>query len=193
MRFVGELFTDPSVSKDVKIIRRRLIYHLFFDSSPLKKGAHSTFGSSLMACDFVQSGYGFIWTLRKGYDIMVMVMQMKRFNNLSLLPLARKNRNNMTFYERKLWYDYLRKQPVKFRRQKIIGPYIVDFYAASIKLGIEIDGDYHCLPDKTKADNLRTAYLQKLGLEVVRISNEDIDRDFSAVCKKLEQIIYDKA
>ena len=123
---------------------------------------------------------------------MIMVMQMKRFNNLSLLPLARENRNNMTYYERKLWYDYLRKQPVKFRRQKIIGPYIVDFYAISIKMVIEIDGDYHCLPDQAKADNLRTSYLQKLGIEVVRISNEDIARDFSTVCKRLDQIIYNK-
>ena len=47
------------------------------------------------------------------------------------IPLARHLRKNMTPWERKLWYNYLRNCPVRFQRQKAIGGYIADFYCAS--------------------------------------------------------------
>ena len=49
----------------------------------------------------------------------------------------------MTPYERKLWYLFLRKYPVKIYKQRIIGRFIVDFYCASAKLVIEVDGSQH--------------------------------------------------
>lgn len=49
----------------------------------------------------------------------------------------------MTKQERKLWYEFLRTHSVKFRRQRVIGKYIVDFYSAEKKLVIEIDGSQY--------------------------------------------------
>ena len=65
---------------------------------------------------------------------------MDRKHNVNLRNNARKLRKEMTKEERRLWYDFLRGYPVKFNRQKILGKYIVDFYSASAKLVIEIDG-----------------------------------------------------
>ena len=62
------------------------------------------------------------------------------FNNPELTILAQQLRKNMTSQERKLWYDGLIKLPWKFRRQKVIGHYIIDFYCAETKIAIEVDG-----------------------------------------------------
>ena len=48
---------------------------------------------------------------------------MKEYNK-SNIPLARTLRKNMTPWERKLWYQFLRSYPVRFQRQKAIGEYI---------------------------------------------------------------------
>ena len=58
----------------------------------------------------------------------------------SQLENARRLRSEMTPHERKLWYLFLRKYPVKIYKQRIIGRFIVDFYCASAKLVIELDG-----------------------------------------------------
>ena len=54
----------------------------------------------------------------------------------SQLENARRLRSEMTPHERKLWYLFLRKYPVKVYKQRIIGKFIVDFYCASAKLVI---------------------------------------------------------
>ena len=64
---------------------------------------------------------------------------MKPYNK-SNIPLAKNLRKNMTPWERKLWYEFLRDYPIRFQRQKSIGKYIVDFYCAKAKLIIELDG-----------------------------------------------------
>ena len=56
------------------------------------------------------------------------------------IPRAKELRKNMTPWERKLWYEYLRQYPVRFQRQKAIGEYIADFYCAKARLVIELDG-----------------------------------------------------
>jgi len=63
--------------------------------------------------------------------------------NKSLKNLARKLRNNATKQENHLWYDFLRKHPQQFYRQRIIGNYIVDFYCPTAKLVIELDWSQH--------------------------------------------------
>ena len=60
--------------------------------------------------------------------------------NTNLTPYAQKLRKNMTKDERHIWYDFLRQLPIVINRQKVIGKYIVDFYCASMKTVIEIDG-----------------------------------------------------
>ena len=65
---------------------------------------------------------------------------MNENNNPELTHIAQNLRKNMTKEERHLWYDFLKKLPITIQRQKVIGQYIVDFYCASAKLVIEIDG-----------------------------------------------------
>ena len=60
-----------------------------------------------------------------------------------LTARARELRKNMTPWEKKLWYQFLRSAPARFQRQKPIGNYIVDFYCAAQKLAIELDGGQH--------------------------------------------------
>ena len=104
----------------------------------------------------------------------------------SKLENARRLRREMTPHERKLWYLFLRKYPVKIYKQRIIGRFIVDFYCASAKLVIEIDGSQHYEPQAAAKDAERSQFLRDLGLEVLRFSNRDIDRDFRGVCEQIE-------
>ena len=114
-------------------------------------------------------------------------MDQKR--NHKLIDNARLLRREMTKEERHLWYDYLRQYPVKFRRQAVLGKYIVDFYSAKAKLVIELDGSQHYEPQNQYADRLRTEYLEKFGVMVVRIPNTDVMRNFRGVCEYIDRII----
>ncbi|MBI2260226.1 MAG: endonuclease domain-containing protein [Caulobacterales bacterium] len=57
---------------------------------------------------------------------------------------------------------------VKFRRQHPIGPYILDFYCASAKLGIEVDGAAHGTPEQMAHDRRRTIWLETRGVTLLR-------------------------
>ena len=70
----------------------------------------------------------------------------------------------------------------------MIGNYIVDFYSASAKLVIEVDGSQHYAPEEQMRDAERTAYLNRLGLTVLRFSNLDVMQRFDSVC----EAIYEK-
>ena len=91
----------------------------------------------------------------------------------------------MTKEERHLWYDFLKGLPIMVHRQKVIGPYIVDFYIAKAKLVIELDGSQHYEEAGMKADRDRDAYLNSLGLRVLRYSNLDVNRNFNGVCEDI--------
>ena len=118
-------------------------------------------------------------------------MQIPKDN--SKLEYARKLRREMTPHERKLWYLFLRSYPVKIFKQRIIGPYIVDFYCASAKLVIEINGSQHYEEATEVYDTERTAYLESFGLKVIRYSNREIDREFPAVCEQIDHIIRERS
>ena len=104
----------------------------------------------------------------------------------SQLENARRLRREMTPHERKLWYLFLRKYPVKIYKQRIIGRFIVDFYCASAKLVIEVDGSQHYESQGMAYDAERSAFLSTLGLKVLRFSNRDIDREFHGVCEQID-------
>ena len=104
--------------------------------------------------------------------------QTKRAQNL---------RKNMTKEEAHLWYQFLCRYPLRFRRQYVIGNYIVDFYCHQAKLVVELDGSQHYTPEKMEYDQKRTAYLESLGLKVIRFSNLDIMQNFRSVCEVIFQ------
>ena len=111
---------------------------------------------------------------------------MQSKHNKQLVPLARHLRKEMTKEERHLWYDFLRKYPVRFTRQKVLGKYIADFYCAEAKLVIELDGSQHYQDHNTEKDAERTAFLAGYGLTVIRIPNNEIARNFRGVCEYID-------
>ena len=110
---------------------------------------------------------------------------MKQYNKENI-PLAKTLRKNMTIWERKLWYEFLRLYPIRFQRQKAIGNYIADFYCAKARLIIELDGGGHYFDEQIKADSKRTKKLENMNLRVVRICNLDIDKNFRGVCEFID-------
>ena len=111
----------------------------------------------------------------------------------SQLEYARHLRREMTPHERKLWYLFLRKYPVKMYKQRIIGKFIVDFYCAAAKLVIELDGSQHYETQGISYDRERTAYLERQGLKVLRFSNRDVDQDFRSVCTQIDITVQERA
>ena len=110
---------------------------------------------------------------------------MKKYNKANI-PLAKTLRKNMTPWERKLWYEFLRYYPVRFQRQKAIGNYIADFYCAKARLVVELDGGGHYTPEQIEKDKVRTKELEGMNLIILRICNLDIDRNFSGVCEYID-------
>ena len=114
---------------------------------------------------------------------------MKPYNKDNI-PRAKQLRKNMTPWERKLWYEFLRAYPIRFQRQKAIGSYIVDFYCAKARLVIELDGGGHYEQEQQQKDSVRTAELESMNLTVLRICNLEIDRNFDGVCKHIDRIVH---
>ncbi|MBQ7866632.1 MAG: endonuclease domain-containing protein [Clostridia bacterium] len=117
---------------------------------------------------------------------------MQRKHNASLTLFARGLRSSMTPEERRLWYQFLRSYPVRFTRQKVLGRYIADFYCAQAKLVIELDGSQHYQPEEMQHDAQRTAFLEKYGLRVLRIGNNEVMRNFSGVCEWIDHMVKER-
>lgn len=111
---------------------------------------------------------------------------MERKHNHSLVGFAKNLRKNMTKEERHLWYDFLKGHSARFQRQKVLGKYIVDFYSASAKIVIELDGSQHFDSKNIEKDNERTVFLQQYGLQVIRIPNNEIFKNFRGVCEYID-------
>ena len=75
--------------------------------------------------------------------------------NKNIVKNAQTLRKNMTKEEKHLWYDFLKKLPLTVKRQHNIENYIVDFYIASKKIVIELDGEQHGLLENKRADEHR--------------------------------------
>ena len=113
-------------------------------------------------------------------------------HNGKLTSRAQTLRKNMTKEERRLWYEYLHDYPYRFRRQVTVGNYILDFYCAAAKLAIELDGSQHYEPEEIEYDERRTAYMNSLGIHVLRFSNLDILENLRGVCDKIDLVISER-
>ena len=109
--------------------------------------------------------------------------------NSNLTEYARNLRKNQTKEEALLWYNFLRGCQPRFYRQYVIGNYIVDFYCHKAKLVIELDGSGHYEPAEQAADKVRDAYLNSLGLTVLRIPNNAINQNFGGVCEHIHKLL----
>ncbi len=102
-----------------------------------------------------------------------------------MLNIAIILRGNQTDTERRLWYHLRahRFMGLKFKRQKPMGRYIVDFVCLERRLIIELDGGQHA--DREAYDQHRDAWLRSQGYTVLRFWNNDVMQQLEGV---LEQI-----
>ena len=114
---------------------------------------------------------------------------MERKHNPKIVPAAKMLRKNMTKEERHLWYDYLRRHPARFVRQKVLGRYIADFYSAQARLVVELDGGGHYTEEAKQYDDERTAFLEAYGLNVIRIPNNEVNSNFRGVCDYIDRMV----
>ncbi len=107
-------------------------------------------------------------------------------NHRGLFGKRKHLRNNATPQEMLVWRE-LRSSRLgcKFRRQHSIGPYILDFYCPSKKLGIEIDGSQHFEDKAIFYDEKRSKKLAEYGVKVLRFTNREININMSGVLQKI--------
>jgi very-short-patch-repair endonuclease len=105
----------------------------------------------------------------------------------SLLSHARALRRDATPAEKRLWQGLRRHQVggLKFRRQVPLGPYIADFYCASTKLVIEVDGISHI---NSRSDAIRDAWMARQGIRVVRVANRDVLANLEGTLIAIDEI-----
>ena len=109
----------------------------------------------------------------------------QQINNRPELKTLRKElRSRLTPAEATLWKFLQRSQldGRKFRRQHSVGNYILDFYCPEEKLCVELDGAGHFMEAGFEYDKERTAYLNNLGIKVMRFENK-------LVLKRLEAVL----
>ena len=101
--------------------------------------------------------------------------------------ISRRLRNNATPAEKYLWYA-LRQDAlgVRFRRQEIIGQYIVDFVCYNKRLVVEVDG---CQPLDNRDDMLRDAWLRTQGFTVLRFWNNEVMSNRDGVVEKIKECL----
>ncbi len=106
-----------------------------------------------------------------------------------LIAYAKQMRREMTEPEIRVWLKLRAKRfgEVKFRKQKVVGLYIVDFSSNDPKLAIEIDGDTHA--GSQVYDAMRTRFLEEQGYRVIRFSNRDVMENLYGVLETLAAVI----
>lgn len=106
---------------------------------------------------------------------------------LSSASLARELRNKETETEQIIWSWLRAKQQdgFKFRRQELIGNYIVDFVCYNKRLIIEIDGGQHNEANNLEKDELRTKWLESQRFHVVRFWNNEVAENLDGVMVKI--------
>ena len=119
-------------------------------------------------------------------------MKKQKFKyNPKLKEYARKLRNNPTNAEKVLWFSLKGKQikGYDFDRQKPIGNFIFDFYCSELNLVIEIDGISHEDEKVKENDELKTAYIKSLGLDILRFTDDEVLGAGNSVIEKIEEYI----
>lgn len=109
------------------------------------------------------------------------------------LKRARKLRREMSLPE-VLLLPLLRGKPmgVKFRKQHPVGEYVLDFYCAEKRIGIEIDGIAHDMGDNPQRDIRRDAFMASMGIEIVRIPAADVLKDVDATAESIVRFCADR-
>ena len=104
---------------------------------------------------------------------------------------ARQLRRAMTDAEIALWQRIRGKQlrGVQFYRQRLLGPFIADFWAPSVALVIEIDGSQHHQPEGRQRDARRDEWFQQQGIRVIRYDNRQVLLETEEVLEHLSTVL----
>lgn len=102
-----------------------------------------------------------------------------------LAQRADEMRKNMTYAERRLWFSFLREYPTNFVAQKVMDPYILDFYCRKARLSVELDGDSHASEEQRRYDEVRTIFLKTHEIMELRFTNEEVYENFEGVCEAI--------
>ena len=100
-------------------------------------------------------------------------------------------RKGMTSAEVVLWKMLKGRQieGIKFRRQFGVGPYVLDFYSPTLRLGIELDGLVHFSEDGFVYDRQRTSYLwNEHRIRIIRFENKQVFEDPDLILDRIRQI-----
>jgi very-short-patch-repair endonuclease len=105
-----------------------------------------------------------------------------------LKEFRRDLRRNLTPAEAVLWNLLKARnfEGIRFTRQHSIGNFIVDFYCASEKLIIELDGNIHFNPKAELYDQKRTEYLNSLGFKLIRFENKMVFENLQTVLQEIK-------
>ena len=103
-------------------------------------------------------------------------------------------RNSMPSAEVLLWVRIKGRQMLgcKFRRQHSVGAFMMDFYSAEIKLGIELDGDSHFQEGAREYDQMRQKFIESFGIKIVRFLNSDIYENLDGVLETIGREIVEQ-
>jgi very-short-patch-repair endonuclease len=121
-------------------------------------------------------------------------MAKRDLNLINIPPLKarrRELRNNPTAAEAILW-KYLQRRQIlgkKFRRQYSIGRYIVDFLCVECDIAVELDGAPHFRELGAEYEGERTAFLEGLGIELIRFENRIVYQNIEAVLETIREAI----
>jgi len=108
---------------------------------------------------------------------------------LQTVKLARRLRSEMTLAELVLWRE-LRSRPagLKFRRQHPAGAYVLDFYCASARLAVEVDGWAHSTLQIAARDAARSRYLRTQGIGTLRVPAKVILKEVELAVARIVQV-----
>jgi very-short-patch-repair endonuclease len=101
---------------------------------------------------------------------------------------AKRLRREMTAPEIALWQALRRNAAgLRFRRQYPAGPYVLDFYCASARLAIEVDGEAHDRGERPAKDAARDTWLRSQGIRVLRYAAKDVLTNLDGVASHILQ------
>lgn len=123
--------------------------------------------------------------MRRGLDWQ------KIHNHPALTEKRRTLRRNSTIAEKIIWERLRNRQidGIRFRRQHSVGGYILDFYCASRRIAIELDGNHHISYEVSLYDAARTKFLNKHNIEIIRFYNSEVINNSEIVIQKIKALL----
>src|SRR3989338_4291333 len=109
------------------------------------------------------------------------------YNRVVFKDRRRELRSKQTRPEELLWYRLRNSQldNQHFFRQYSVGPYVLDFYCAQLRLAIEVDGSQHDEADAIEYDKEREMYLAGLDIKTIRFKNKEVMSNIENVIMRI--------